>query len=680
MGRRRCSRSSPGCIEVLSARAGFLVRSLSVAVAVTLCGAAALAAGPSAWPVVGGDSGSTRYSPLADIHRGNVTELEVVWVHQHGDFHEPPAWLPSADDFGTAFEATPLLVEGKLVYSTPYNRVIALDPETGTEIWSYDPGITSFRRYSNMMISRGVSFWRDPSATGKCASRILLATLDARLIALDTQSGSPCDDFGSGGTVNLLEGIEPLVDPAEYNVTSPPTVIGDLAVVGSAITDNLRPVAPSGAVRAYDVRTGAMRWRFDTIPSDGEIGSDTWEGDSSRHSGAANVWSIATADPERGLVFLPVSTASPDYFGGSRLGANLFSDSVVALDAATGEYRWHFQTVHHDLWDYDVASPPVLVRVTHDGIEVDAVALPTKMGFVFLLDRDSGVPLFPVEERAVPKSDVPGEVSWPTQPFPLRPPPLVPQRMTEADLWAPDPERLAACRKLFRSLRNEGIYTPPSQGGSILYPGTGGGANWSGGAFDPTSGLLFVPANNFAHTVALEALDPSGFDKSDAAPMSSLLDGLLYLLTGKGTGLRYGTAKGDFVLEGLPCNKPPWGTLSAVDLERGELRWQVPIGEVEGMRGSWNFGPPLATGGGLVFLGGSIDSRFRAYDAATGEVLATFEMPAGVHAGPMTYKLRPNGRQYLVVAAGGHYKLGSKHGDHLVAFALSEEKVAGVDP
>lgn len=418
-----------------------------------------------------------------------MAKLQVAWIHHHGDFRSG-GFLPDKYLKGTAFEATPFVLEGRLIFTTPFNRVVALDPGTGAELWTFDPQIDKDRRFANMLINRGVAYWRDPNAEGSCASRVFLGTLDARLIALDVKMGKPCPDFGKAGTVNLLDGIEHLVDPWEYNVTSPPTIVGDCVIVGSSIADITRRIQPSGAVRAYHARTGALVWRFNTIPQAGEYGNETWENESWRQTGGANVWSTITADLERGLVFLPVSTAGPDFYGGDRLGANLFPDSIVALNAQTGKYVWHFQTVHHDLWDYDLVAPPNLVRVLHDGRQIDAVAQATKTGFVFLLDRETGQPLFPVEECPVPQSDVPGEKAWPTQPFPLKPLALVPQRLTEDDLWDTDPRRLEKCRKRLQELRNEGIFTPPSERGSILYPFTAGGANWSGGAFDPTSGLL----------------------------------------------------------------------------------------------------------------------------------------------------------------------------------------------
>jgi quinoprotein glucose dehydrogenase len=355
------------------------------------------AAGPLAsadWPVTEGAPGGGRFSPLTDIRADNVASLRVVWSYRHGDFFEGA--FPLRENRGSAFESTPIVVDGRLFFTTPRNRVIALDPETGSELWTFDPELDRSAAYANMWINRGVSYWRDPSAAGaSCGARVFLATLDARLFALDAATGRPCPDFGERGRVDLLEGVAPVYDRFEYNVTSPGTVVGDVIVVGSSIADVIRPDAPPGDVRAFDVRSGALRWSFHPLPRGGEPGHETWE-TGTRLSGAANVWSTITADTERGLVFLPVSTPSPDFYGGDRHGANLYSDSVVAVDAHTGERRWHFQTVHHDLWDYDLAAPPVLVRLLRDRREIDAVVQVTKAGFVFVLDRDTGAPLFPV--------------------------------------------------------------------------------------------------------------------------------------------------------------------------------------------------------------------------------------------------------------------------------------------
>jgi quinoprotein glucose dehydrogenase len=641
--------------------------------------ALALAAGARAeearvadWPVTEGAPGGGRHSPLADIDRGNVDRLEVAWSYRHGDFRD--SFLPFDEkSTATAFEATPIVVENRLIFPTPYNRVIAIDPETGAELWVFDPEVDTWRLHPNMLISRGVTWWRDPGATGACASRIFVGTLDARLIALDAATGRPCPGFGTQGQIDLTDGIEPLVDPYEYAVTSPPVVAGGLVIVGSAIADIVRRHQPAGAVRAFDARTGRLAWRFDTIPRAGEVGASTWEKESWKSHGGANVWSTMTVDPERGLVFLPVSTAGPDFFGGDRPGANLFTDSLVALDAATGRRVWHYQTVHHDLWDYDLPAPPNLVKVRRGGRDIDAVAQVTKMGMVFVLDRQTGVPLFPVEERPVPASDVPGETAWPTQPFPTRPPPLVNHRFGEADLWDADPERLAKCRERLRGLRNEGIYTPPSERGSVVFPFTGGGANWGGAAFDPAAHRLFVPViDNYVHVVRLIRLPDENVADEDGVVIDFGLGSLWWLLTGRGTGLRWFMERTFFGEDGAPCLKPPWGWLAAVDLDRGEIAWKVPTGEKYGIRGLAPIGPALATAGRLVFHGGAADLQLRAHDADTGEVLARFDVPAGLNGGIITYKLHPGGRQFVVAAVGGHGRLGTPLGDWILAFALPE--------
>lgn len=625
---------------------------------------------PTDWPTVGGDAGGMRYSPLADINRSNVRRLKVAWTYRHGDYRS--GW-PERDFKGTAFEASPIVVDGRLIFSTPFNRVIALDPQTGRELWAFDPKIDRARRYANKYVSRGVAYWRDTTAHGHCAARVFMGTLDARLIALDAATGRPCPDFGDGGTINLLAGIDPLIDPWEYNVTSPPTIVGNRVIVGAAIADLIRRIHPPGPVRAYDARDGKLVWQFNTIPRKSEFGADTWHNDSWRQTGGASVWSVMTADIERGIVFLPVKPAGPDHYGGDRPGDNLFSDSVVALEAATGKRLWHFQTVHHDLWDYDLAAPPNLVRVKHAGREIDAVAQPTKTGSIFLLDRLTGAPLFPVEERRVPaRSDLIGEWVSPTQPFPVRPAPLVPQTMTNDDLWQDHPQ-LKRCEKRFVGLRNEGIFTPPSERESLLYPGAIGGANWSGGAFDPVSGYLYVPTNNLALTLRMKKLPEENFAHTDDVILHSAWRALDWLFNGTGTGLRYHVVERKLFAEGgIPCNRPPWGTLVAVDLNRGEIVWRVPVGHTkDGVAGSMNFGPPLVTAGGLVFHGGGEEAKLRAHNAASGELLATYDLPAGLHAGPITYKLSPEGKQYLVVAPGGYTGL-STLGDFVIAYVLAD--------
>jgi quinoprotein glucose dehydrogenase len=630
------------------------------AAAVVLASALALraaAADVAGWPYIGGDPGNARWSELADIHAGNVASLHVAWTYRHGDFHDPGERRGPTDPSGTAFEGSPILVDGRLVFSTPYSRVIALDPETGRELWVHDPKVDRTRRYSNGYVTRGVAHWRDSKASGACASRILVATVDARLIALDAATGKPCPGFGKDGTVDLHAGVERLERPEHYKPTSPPVVVGDVIALGASLVD-MRPVQPSGDVRGFDARGGRHLWTFHVIPREGEPGVETWLEESWRIGAGANPWAPLSADLERGVLFVPTSTASPDYYGGRRPGDNLYADSLLVLRAATGERVWHRQLIHHDLWDYDLASPPNLLRVHRGGREVDAVAQLTKTGFVFLFARESGEPLFAIEERPVPASDVPGERASPTQPFPIAPPQLVtPSRLGEAELATGDPERHARCLALLRGLRNEGLFTPPSARGSLQFPGTAGGANWSGAALDPRRGVLFAPINNFAMTASV-----------DPAPVGPEGPGELPALRQGSNGL--------FSIDTHLCSKPPWGYLVAVDLNRGEILWRSPLGsDRNGIEGVFNLGSPLATAGGLVFVGGTEDAKLHAYASGDGRRIASFDLPASLHAGPITYRVRPGGKQYLVIAPGGHHNVGrldrsSKLGDWIIAYTL----------
>jgi quinoprotein glucose dehydrogenase len=589
--------------------------------------------------VTEGLPGGGRYSPLADINAGNVGRLEQAWVYRYGAGDYFDGSLPF--NRGTSSETTPILVDGRLIFTTPTNRVIALDPERGQELWTFDPGLDRRAWYANMWTNRGVAAWQGRPGEA-CSPRVFLTTLDARLIALDARTGKRCTGFAD---VNLREGVRSLIDPRLLSLTSPGTVIGDLIVVGSSVADNILAESPHGIVRAFDTRSGRLRWTFHTIPAKGDPGSETWE-TGTAHTGAANVWSTITADPKRGLVFLPVSSASPDHYGGVRPGANLYSDSVVALDAKTGKLRWQFQTVHHDLWDYDLAAPPILIDIRRDGRYVPAVVVLTKSSLVFVLHRETGAPLFPVEERPVPASDVPGERAWPTQPFPVKPAPLSSQRITSADLDDWTPEHHEACSQRLAQLRNEGIYTPPSLQGTLVHPATGGGANWSGGAFDPVRRLIFVPVNNMAMEIRL-------------------------VPTGRDTGERYRIGGNEpFSHDGRLCNRPPWGRLVAVDVDKGEIAWSVSTTSGPDDLGNSSYGPALATAGGLVFHGGGYYPVLRIHDATTGARIGRLELPAGVHGGPISYKLRPEGRQYIVVAAGGHDTLKSPKGDYIVAWAL----------
>src|SRR5215471_13871136 len=445
--------------------------------------------GPAAdWPYYAGDAGGSRYSPLAQIDRSDVTGLQVAWEYHTGDVSDG-----SDNRRKSAFETTPIVVENTMYLTTPFNRVVALDPVSGTEKWRFDPKIDLHAPYSEGLINRGVSQWSDPSKTegDACRRRIFLATIDARLFALDAATGAPCADFGAGGQVDLTRGIANITRRGEYEETSTPAIAGDLVIVGSSIADNDRVDSPSGQVRAYEARTGKLRWSWNPI-SEGIA-----------PTGAGNVWSTISVDIGRDLVFAPTTSPSPDYHGLKRPGDNKWADSVVALSAKTGELVWGFQLVHHDLWDYDTAAQPLLATLRRNSVATPVVIAANKTGNLFVLDRETGKPVFGVEERPAPKSDAQGEEASPTQPFPLAPPPLVPQRLKAEDAWGPTPEDRAACRAQIEKLRSEGIFTPPSLEGTVAFPANLGGMNWSSGAFDPDRQVFVTNVNNFAMEVHL---------------------------------------------------------------------------------------------------------------------------------------------------------------------------------
>jgi quinoprotein glucose dehydrogenase len=637
---------------------------------------------PDEWTSWGRDAGGSRYAPLDQINRSNVGELR-------------PAWSYSTGEWGTEFRvrgnprlsATPLMVGGVLYLGTPLGRVIALDPDTGEELWSFDPGVDGTRGYGDFT-NRGVAAWSDPDAVGNraCALRIFIGTIDARLIGLDGHTGAPCTDFGDDGQVDLRQGlrIPPFEFPA-YQLTSPPAVVGNLIITGSAIADNSRTNPASGEVRAWDARTGELRWSWDPIPqAPADAAYDTWAPGSAEVTGGANVWSVMSVDSERGLVFLPTTNPAPDYYGGLRLGRNLHAGSIVALNAATGELVWSFQTVRHDLWDYDNAAQPVLATLTLRGEEVPAVLVVTKTAQLFVLHRETGEPLFEVEERPVPASDVPGEEAWPTQIFSREIEPLSPLAMSSDEVWGLTEEDRALCRSMVAELRNEGIFTPPSLEGTLVIPSNIGGAHWGGLAFHPGSGFAVVPVNRLAAMVQLIPLQ--GFDRAAAQAESDRL-GLGYQYTAM-RGTPYAMRR-RFLLSssGLPCSPPPFGALVAVDLRTGERVWERPLGDAGALLpdggpagfdtsslGLPSLGGPIATAGGLVFVAGTPDNLLRAFDVETGQELWRGELPAGGRGTPMTYR-SASGRQFVVVAAGGGGDLWGR-GDRLVAFALPDESGA----
>ncbi|MEO6527647.1 MAG: PQQ-binding-like beta-propeller repeat protein [Gemmatimonadaceae bacterium] len=717
----------------------------AAAVAVTSCvqppvsGASASAADRD-WPVTGGEPGQTRYSPLRQITRENVQSLRIAWVHHTGD---------ASPANRSEIQATPIVVHGVLYATSPALAVFALRAEDGTPLWRFDP-FQSQPRESH--VNRGVAYWEEGS------ERRIFFVAGRRLYSLDAATGKPSPAFGGRGWIDLGEGLGRDVSRAQLVATSPGVIYKDLIIQGTRVSES-EGAAP-GHVRAYDVRSGQLRWTFHTIPQPGEPGAESWPADVSRTGGGANSWPGMTVDERRGIVFLPTGSASPDFYGGERLGQNLFANTLLALDAATGKRLWHFQTVHHDIWDRDLPAVPNLTSVVRDGRRVDAVAQITKSGFVFLFDRVTGAPLFPVEERAVPRSDLPGEETWPTQPIPLRPAPFARQTMTEADVTTLTPDAHEKALARFRTLRHGDLFTPPSREGTVVLPGFDGGGEWGGAAIDRESSVLYVNASDVPWIAALRETAPAttgaprpgsavyaascaschGADRRGDGGRTPTLLGVgtrrsaeeIRLVIERGRGFMpsfaslpdveksavaayirdlpappartasagvadsaraasHGAApnapgaaaRSRFQFlgyerwrdsSGYPAIKPPWGTLSAIDLNTGEYRWRITLGEHAALTakgvpptGTEQYGGPIVTAGGLVFIAATMDAKFRAFDKETGRLLWEWQLPAAGYATPSTYQR--GGKQYVVIAAGGG-KLGTPSGDSYIAFAL----------
>jgi quinoprotein glucose dehydrogenase len=639
-----------------------------LAMALAALGAGTSAAGQSSsrlveWPVYGGDPGGMKYSPLADINRETVGRLTTAWTWATGE-----APIRATDSTKAArpgwFQATPLMIHDTLYLSTPFNRVVALDATSGRELWRFDPGAYRDGQPSNGtgFVHRGVAAWTD----GR--SRRIFMNSRWRLLALDAATGKPITSFGRGGEIDLREGLSRTINKLHYTNTSPPVVWGDLVIVGNGVADRLVYRGdPPGDVQAFDVRTGKRVWRFKTVPEAGEPGNATWKDESWRYTGHTNVWAPFTVDSARGYVYLPVGTPSNDWYGGRRKGNDLFGESIVCLDARTGKRIWHFQTVHHGLWDYDLPAPPNVVTIRAAGRTTDAVLVPTKQGFIFAFDRVTGAPLWPIEERSVPRSDVPGEESSPTQPVPAKPAPVSMQGFGPNDVIDFTPAIHAAGLAELAKYRSGPLFTPPSMQGTVAMPGAIGGVGWGGGAYDPETNTLFVKATNSpALWRIVKRSAPS--DTADADYMADLGRSSLGVRIGEG-------AEGTSDTRDLPLNKPPYGTLTAIDMATGDRRWQTPLGDTPDVRAHPLLRgltlPPLGvagspggmvTKGGLVFLTGGGRTLY-AIDTKNGGVLWQQDLGQVGYANPMTYRTSA-GKQFVLIATG----IGA--GAQLVAFAM----------
>jgi len=619
------------------------------------------------WLSYGRDAGNTRYSPLTQITSDNVGQLQLAWTYHTGDMSDG-----RHGSRRSGFETTPLVLDGRLYLTTPLNRVIALDATTGRLLWSYDPKISKDAPYGDGLINRGVASWRDPASAGRaCAVRLFEATLDARLVALDAATGTSCSEFGEGGEVNLRDVRNFL--PGRYHMTSPPVVLDGVVIVGSAIDDNFLAEMPDGVVRGYDAHTGKLLWTWEPLERPAGIAPERWR------TGAANAWSILSADPERHLVYVPTGSASPDYYGGLRPGDDRWADSVVALNPKTGKLVWGFQLVHHDLWDYDTAAAPLLTSLSLRGRRTPILVAGNKTGMLYVLDPSTGKPVLPIEERPVPGSSIAGEVTSPTQPFPSTLPALAPQSLSPDLAWGLNETDRRACQEVLKSMSGTTVFSPPSMEGIVAVPGNLGGINWSGFAWDARHERLIVTVTNLPVEVKLipadrfKTGDRGGFHLDDTGPQ---------------IGTPYAMVRGALKApSGVPCAPPPWGELVAVDLAAGKIVWRQPLGAVEeafpgiGSKapGSVIFGGPIVTAGGLIFVGGTMDRRFRALSADSGKELWSAALPASAHALPITYEA--NGRQFVVVAAGGAAKLDEEvQGDAVMAFALPEREARARAP
>lgn len=689
------------------------------------------------WKVSLGDKYSSQYSHLNQINRNNVEQLEVAWTYRSGD----------ADTLANSqIQANPLIIDGTLYSTTPKLNVIALDAATGEPKWRYNPFPDTAEVVTWLNVNRGVTYWEDGN------DKRILFTAGPDLYALDTSTGKPIESFGINGKASLKAGFEERAEELYVVTTSPGIIYEDLIIIGSRVSEG-EDAAP-GDIRAFNVRTGKLQWTFHTIPQSGEFGYDTWEDpDAWQNIGGANSWAGMALDETRGIVYIPTGTASPDFYGGNRKGSNLFGNSLLALDAKTGERIWHYQTVHHDLWDRDLPSAPNLVTVTHDGREIDAVSQTTKTGFVFLFDRETGAPLFPIEEVPVPtETNLEGEEIWPTQPIPTLPKPFTRQHLPDSSLNPFVSEEVQAdLRNQLSTLKRTHMYEPPSLEGTLIYPGYDGGAEWGGSAFDPETGILYVNSNEVPWTLTMVPSEGRGNgtannsiafgentymnyciachgpDREGTGNNPSLIGvdelytpqemlelintgrrmmpGFQYLSENrKKSVINFLMDKNHFEVDlassdkqeltsepqtspyvmtgyrkfqtpdGYPASSPPWGRLNAINLNTGEIEWQVPLGEYPKLAdqgipttGTENYGGPVVTAGGLIFIAATLDEKIRAFDKDSGELLWEYKLPVAGYATPSVYSI--DGKQYVVIACGGG-KLGTKSGDYYIAFSL----------
>lgn len=676
------------------------------------------------WRHFGGDPTNSQYSSLTQINKENVDQLEVAWTYHTGDHNT---------EGSSQIQFNPIIVDGVLYGASPKLKLFALDAATGTHLWTFDP-YADDDEPPVFGVSRGVAYWEDG------ADKRILFGAGHQLYAIDATTGMPIATFGNNGFVDLQENLDHDMTGLFWAMNTPGIVYKDLYIVGGRVAEE-QPSAP-GHIRAYNIRTGERAWIFHTIPHPGEYGYETWPEDAWQRIGGANAWSGFSLDQERGIVFIPTGSAAFDFWGGNRHGENLFANSILALDANTGERIWHFQTVKHDIWDRDLPAAPNLLTVEQDGQQIDAVAQITKSGHVFVLDRETGESLFSLEEKPYPASDLEGEQAWPTQILPTKPAPFARQQLLAGDVSNISPETTAAIRDSLSKIRSGGQFVPPSEQGTVIYPGFDGGGEWGGAAHDPNTGILYVNSNEMPWVQQMRKIDFDvekgafsagqqlyfyncanchGFEGEGATGFPALTDlatrktrdevrqqirsggnrmpGFTYLKqeevdalvaylyndpqpeiadVSPDVAIKYNHMGYNRFLDadGYPAVKPPWGTLNAIDLNTGEFLWQVPLGEYPELTargvpktGTENYGGPVVTASGLLFIGASKDEHFRVFDRDTGTELWKTQLPAGGYATPATYEI--NGKQYIVIAAGGG-KMGTKAGDAYVAFALPD--------